>query len=61
MTRYSKKHKKYLESAARACAVEAYRLGLGSKDAQKKVKEVSSRVYTSHRRVPETLARRFDA
>jgi len=41
--------------------MEAYRLGMCAKEAQMKVKEFSSRVYTSHRRVPETLARQFDA
>ncbi len=41
--------------------MEAYRSGLGAKDAQKQVKKFSSRRYTSHRRVPETLAARFDA
>ncbi|KAF9456738.1 hypothetical protein BDZ94DRAFT_1177032, partial [Collybia nuda] len=40
--------------------MEAYRGGLGAQDAQLKVKEFSSRQYTSHRRVPETLARQFD-
>jgi hypothetical protein len=41
--------------------MEAYRSGLSAKDAQMRVKEFSSCVYTSHRRVPETLARQFDA
>lgn len=41
--------------------MEAYRNGLGAKEAQEKVKEFSSRLYTSHRRVPETLAAQFDA
>lgn len=41
--------------------MEAYRSGMDAKGAQTKVKEFSSRIYTSHRRVPETLARQFDA
>jgi hypothetical protein len=41
--------------------MEAYRSGLGAKDAQMKVKEFSSKRYTSHRRIPETLARQFDS
>jgi hypothetical protein len=32
-----------------------------AKDAQMNVKKFSSHVYTSHRRVPETLACQFDA
>ncbi|EPT01617.1 hypothetical protein FOMPIDRAFT_41382 [Fomitopsis schrenkii] len=40
--------------------MEAYRLGLGAKEAQLRVKEFSSRKYKSHRRVPETLASLFD-
>ncbi|TFK46710.1 hypothetical protein OE88DRAFT_1638088, partial [Heliocybe sulcata] len=40
--------------------MEAYRDGLGAKDAQLRVRQFSSRHYTSHRRVPETLARQFD-
>jgi hypothetical protein len=40
--------------------MDAYRSGLGAKDAQTKVKQFSSRQYTSHRRVPETVARQFD-
>ena len=40
--------------------MDAYRSGLGAKDAQIKVKQFSSRQYTSHRRVPDTLARQFD-
>ncbi|KAH9913281.1 uncharacterized protein B0H18DRAFT_888533, partial [Fomitopsis serialis] len=39
---------------------EAYRSGLGVKEAQFEVKRFSSKRYTSHRRVPETLARQFD-
>ncbi|KAF9455892.1 hypothetical protein BDZ94DRAFT_1293065 [Collybia nuda] len=35
--------------------------GMDAKAAQTRVKEFSSRIYTSHRRVPETLARQFDA
>ena len=40
--------------------IDAYRDGLGVKDAQQRVKEFSSRQYRSHRRVPEGLARAFD-
>jgi hypothetical protein len=40
--------------------MEAYRGGLGAKDAQIKVKEFSSKLYTSHRRIPETLACQLD-
>ncbi|KIJ36443.1 hypothetical protein M422DRAFT_261186 [Sphaerobolus stellatus SS14] len=36
--------------------VAAYDTGLDAKEAQQKVREFSSRKYTSHRRVPETLA-----
>ncbi|KII87813.1 hypothetical protein PLICRDRAFT_176579 [Plicaturopsis crispa FD-325 SS-3] len=41
--------------------MDAYRSGLGAKDAQTKVKQFSSKTYTSHRRVPENVARQFDA
>jgi len=40
--------------------MDAYRGGLSACDAQFKVKAFSSRKYTSHRRVPESLARQFD-
>ena len=40
--------------------MDAYRGGLSARDAQFKVKQFSSRKYTSHRRVPELLARQFD-
>jgi hypothetical protein len=40
--------------------MEAYRSGLGAKDAQAQVTKFSSRMYKSHRRVGETLARQFD-
>ncbi|KAK0193267.1 hypothetical protein F5146DRAFT_1101394 [Armillaria mellea] len=40
--------------------MNAYSNGLGAKDAQAKVKEFSSRCYTSHCQVPETLAWQFD-
>ena len=40
---------------------EAYRMGLGAKDAQQRVREYSSHTYSSHRRVPETAACTFDA
>ncbi|KAF8159193.1 hypothetical protein B0H34DRAFT_655343 [Crassisporium funariophilum] len=39
---------------------DAYRSGLTARDVQLKVKEFSSKKYTSHCRVPETLARMFD-
>ena len=39
----------------------AYSSGLSARDSQKRVKDFSSRKYTSHRRVPETLAHQFDA
>jgi len=35
--------------------MEAYHSGLGAKDAQMKVKEFSSKRYTSHRRNPEAI------
>ncbi|KAI0790096.1 hypothetical protein C8Q75DRAFT_717388, partial [Abortiporus biennis] len=40
--------------------MDAYRDGLNARDAQFWVKQFSSTKYTSHRRVPETLARQFD-
>ncbi|KNZ74147.1 hypothetical protein J132_07794 [Termitomyces sp. J132] len=40
--------------------MEAYREGLGTQDAQAKIKEFSSIKYKSHRRVPETVAQTFD-
>jgi len=40
--------------------IEAYRNGLGAKEAQSQVKQFSSRQYKSHRRVPETVARQLD-
>jgi len=40
--------------------VDAYKTGLASKDAQMHVQAFSSRKYTSHRRVPETVATAFD-
>jgi hypothetical protein len=39
------------------CWMEAYGSGLGAKDAQCQVKAFSSRIYKSHRRIPETVAR----
>jgi hypothetical protein len=42
------------------CWMEAYRSGLGTKDAQFQVKKFSSVTYKSHRRVPETVAQAFD-
>ncbi|KAG1775117.1 hypothetical protein EV702DRAFT_1180521 [Suillus placidus] len=40
--------------------LDAYRSGLGTKDAQLKVQQFSSTKYKSHRRVPETVAQLFD-
>ena len=40
--------------------MEAYREGKSAKEAQLQVKKFSSRKYTSHRQVPETVARLFD-
>ena len=40
--------------------MDAYRSGLGARDAQSQVKKISLKCYTSHRRVPETVARQFD-
>ncbi|KAF8950398.1 hypothetical protein BDZ97DRAFT_1688047, partial [Flammula alnicola] len=40
--------------------MDSYRDGLSAKEAQFKVKQFSSKKYTSHRRVPESLARAFD-
>lgn len=40
--------------------MEAYRDGLGAKDAQKQVKKFSSTRYTSHRRIPERIAAALD-
>ncbi|RDX40287.1 hypothetical protein OH76DRAFT_1459549 [Lentinus brumalis] len=40
--------------------IDAYAEGLGAREAQKKVKEFSSRKYMSHRRVPEQLAQAMD-
>ncbi|TFY76790.1 hypothetical protein EWM64_g7221 [Hericium alpestre] len=42
------------------CWIQAYYDGLDAKEAQFRVKEFSSKRYTSHRRIPETLARQFD-
>ncbi|KAL1672222.1 hypothetical protein EV122DRAFT_188085, partial [Schizophyllum commune] len=41
--------------------IDAYRGGLDAKEAQRKVKEFSSKRYKSHRRPPERLARLLDA
>ncbi|THU91024.1 hypothetical protein K435DRAFT_820976 [Dendrothele bispora CBS 962.96] len=41
--------------------MEAYQSGLGIKEAQIRVCAFSSKRYKSHRRVPEALARQFDA
>lgn len=40
--------------------MEAYRDGLGAKEAQIHVKKFSSKHYTSHRRVPNRVAAAFD-
>jgi hypothetical protein len=40
--------------------MDAYRDGLGTQDAQAKVKAFSSKIYKSHRRVPETVAQILD-
>ncbi|KAF8055963.1 hypothetical protein FPV67DRAFT_1384425, partial [Lyophyllum atratum] len=40
--------------------MDAYREGLGTQDAQVKVKQFSSTRYKSHRRIPETVAQAFD-
>ncbi|KAI4293703.1 hypothetical protein K525DRAFT_181665, partial [Schizophyllum commune Loenen D] len=40
--------------------IDAYRGGLGAKDAQRKVKEFSSKKYKSHRRPSERVARLLD-
>ncbi|KAF8983370.1 hypothetical protein BDQ17DRAFT_1261380, partial [Cyathus striatus] len=41
-------------------SMEAYRDGLVAKEAQSQVKKYSSKQYTSHRRIPETVAQAFD-
>lgn len=43
------------------CWMAAYSSGLEAQKAQKQVKNFSSRKYTSHRCVPETLAWQFDS
>lgn len=40
--------------------MDAYRMGLGTVDAQLQVKKFSSRQYKSHRRIPDTVAHVFD-
>lgn len=40
--------------------MQAYREGKDAKEAQFQVRAFSSRQYKSHRRIPETVARRFD-
>ncbi|KAF8992455.1 hypothetical protein BDQ17DRAFT_1457659 [Cyathus striatus] len=42
------------------CWMDAYCEGLRAKEAQIKVKQFSSRRYTSHRRIPEAVATAFD-
>jgi hypothetical protein len=41
--------------------MDAYRLGLGTTEAQMQVRAFSSRKYKSHRRIPDTVARALDA
>ena len=40
--------------------MDAYRSGMETQDAQKHVRAFSSRIYKSHRRVPERVASQFD-
>jgi hypothetical protein len=40
--------------------MEAYRSGLGTKDAQIQVRQFSSTTYKSHRRIPDTVASSFN-
>ena len=40
--------------------MDAYRSGMETQEAQKHVRAFSSRVYKSHRRIPEQVARQFD-
>ena len=40
--------------------MDAYRCGMETQEAQKHVRAFSSRVYKSHRRIPEQVARQFD-
>jgi len=40
--------------------MEAYRSGMETRDAQKHVRTFSSRIYKSHRRISERVARQFD-
>jgi hypothetical protein len=40
--------------------MEAYRSGLGTADAQARIKKFSSTKYKSHRRIPEAVAHAFD-
>ncbi|KAH7917225.1 hypothetical protein BV22DRAFT_1108607 [Leucogyrophana mollusca] len=40
--------------------MEAYRMGLGTSDAQLQVEKFSSTQYKSHRRIPETVAQAFN-
>ena len=40
--------------------LDAYWSGLGARDSQSQVKNFSSKCYTSHQQVPETMARQFD-
>ncbi|KAG1785571.1 uncharacterized protein HD556DRAFT_1249608, partial [Suillus plorans] len=40
--------------------MEAYRSGLGTKDAQIQVRKFSSTMYKSHRHIPDAVASTFD-
>ena len=40
--------------------MDAYRQGMGAKDAQIQVKRFGSQKYASHRHIPETVAQTFD-
>jgi hypothetical protein len=39
---------------------DAYREGMGTTDAQKQVKQFSSKKYKSHRHIPENVTHTFD-
>ncbi|KAI0732743.1 hypothetical protein C8Q72DRAFT_968451, partial [Fomitopsis betulina] len=41
--------------------IDAYRDGLGVREAHSQVKQFGTRQYKSHRRIPETVARQLDA
>ncbi|KAG2119976.1 hypothetical protein BD769DRAFT_1362061, partial [Suillus cothurnatus] len=40
--------------------LDAYKIGLGTADAQLQVKKFSSRLYKSHRHIPDAVAQAFD-